>query len=365
MYEYFQQLSNITPTRFSINNIKRKSGFSTWQNAFTQKLLDVLKIPTIKHTPKVIKKLPLVLRRDYTIQKIYIRTEIDPVWDMPVYVLRPLRENSKPLPILIILQVHGPGATAAFGDIDKKLFPHINKDFSASHNFGYALEAVKKGFMVLVPESRGVGELRDPETISLGKQKNFPWPASYSCAAHAGRLLHLGRTLLGMRTYDVLSLIAYLKHSASARNLLGNYQPKRIGVVGHSGGAPVALMVSLFAKNDIRATCLSGYVSAFKDSILAMQHCACNYVPDLGQLGEMRDFIALLAPNPLMIAAGKADEIFPFFSAKKTAAQVEKIYSVLDAKDNFIFYALPSKKGKRGHRFPEGSSVFDWFEKYL
>lgn len=352
-YDYFKKLSD---SLYSFR--KDKSNID--------KAIKLLKIPLIEGKPRLSRVTKFAEGSFFICYKAYLRTETKPVWDMPVYVLIPTHKRGL-FPLLVILQVHGPGAAAAFNIIDKKLFPHIDRKFCASHNFGYALEAVKKGFAVIVPEMRGVGELRDPEAIAIGKKLNFPWPASYSCASHEGRLLHLGRTLLGMRVYDVLSIIRYLKEGnfSGEKEIFKNFNASRIGIVGHSGGSPVALFSALIALKNIKAVCLSGYFGTFRESILSMQHCACNYVPELGKVIEMPELVSGIAPKPLLIASGKADDIFPIQAAIRGKKIVENAYQRLNASKNFKFYTVPDKQGKRGHRFPEGNYVFDWFRQVL
>jgi hypothetical protein len=68
----------------------------------------------------------------------------------------------------------------------------------------------------------------------------------------------------------------------------------------------------------IRACVISGYYSTFKNSILAMHHCECNFVPGLHQFGEMYDLIGLIAPRPVLIEAGTRDPIFPIEAVKQS-----------------------------------------------
>lgn len=91
--------------------------------------------------------------------------------------------------------------------------------------------------------------------------------------------------------------------------------PEQMGGTGHSGGGCTALWLSLLDER-ITAVVVSGYFNAFKDSIVAMPHCECNYVPGLLSLGEMGDWAALMAPRPFCIVHGQQDAIFPIEAAQ-------------------------------------------------
>ena len=71
--------------------------------------------------------------------------------------------------------------------------------------------------------------------------------------------------------------------------------------------------------------------STFADSIGAMYHCSCNYVPGLLLYGESADVLGLIAPRPLVIVSGNADEIFPLEPAIRQLARLREIYAAAGA----------------------------------
>ena len=81
----------------------------------------------------------------------------------------------------------------------------------------------------------------------------------------------------------------------------------------------------------IKACVISGYYSTFQDSILAMSHCACNFVPGLGQFGEMYDLAGMIAPRPFLVESGSYDPIFPRRAVERSIALAEAVYGVFDA----------------------------------
>ncbi len=90
----------------------------------------------------------------------------------------------------------------------------------------------------------------------------------------------------------------------------------RMGAMGISGGG-MHTFFSTCIDTRIRATVISGYYSTFQDSILAMEHCPCNFVPGLHDFGEMYDLVGLIAPRPMLVEAGTYDNIFPIEAVKK------------------------------------------------
>ncbi|HHT94218.1 MAG TPA: hypothetical protein GXZ66_12060, partial [Clostridiaceae bacterium] len=71
---------------------------------------------------------------------------------------------------------------------------------------------------------------------------------------------------------------------------------------------------------------------------------------------EMHDLSILIAPRPLIIVAGKDDEIFPIEGVKRGFETVKKIYKAAGAEDNCQLII-----GDGGHRFYADVSwpVFD------
>ena len=81
----------------------------------------------------------------------------------------------------------------------------------------------------------------------------------------------------------------------------------------------------------IRACVVSGYFSTFRESILAMHHCPCNYVSGLSEFGEMHDLAGLIAPRPMLVEAGTHDPIFPIPAVRSGLARARKVYGAFGA----------------------------------
>ncbi|HUV89695.1 MAG TPA: acetylxylan esterase, partial [Anaerolineae bacterium] len=86
----------------------------------------------------------------------------------------------------------------------------------------------------------------------------------------------------------------------------------------------------------------------------AMAHCTCNFVPGLGQFGEMYDLVGLLAPRPMLVEAATYDVIFPLAAVKKSVERAREVYDVFGARDQVetdIFEGRHEISGRRAYDF--------------
>ena len=150
--------------------------------------------------------------------------------------------------------------------------------------------------------------------------------------------LMLGRTLIGERVYDVDRGIDYLVGR-------GDVNRKAIGVMGNSGGGTVSLFsAALLPRLALAAP--GSYFCGFRESIMSIYHCTCNYVPGLYNVADMADVLGLFAPKPVVVVNGKEDEIFPIKATRKAFRQLQRIYDGCGAKENCHLVV-----GGEGHRY--------------
>jgi dienelactone hydrolase len=273
---------------------------------------------------------------DHTRTRVTVETE--PGVRMPCYLLMPKEPAGTRRPAVIAQHGHGRGKDDVAGvwasDEDRRRI--------AQDNYDYGLQLVKRGYCVLCPDARGFGERREPEDIASGRQ---------SCRQGALNALLLGKTILGLKVWDVARAIDYLQS-------LPEVDPERIGMVGLSMGGTITLFTSALEPR-IKAAVVSGYFCTFADSIMAMEHCECNYVPGILRLGEMHDVAGLMAPTPLLVESGEKDEIFPFEAARLAFQKLSAIYQAAGAADRPEADFHPG-----GHRF-SGAKAFDFLARWL
>ena len=119
----------------------------------------------------------------------------------------------------------------------------------------------------------------------------------------------------------------------------------RVAIMGHSGGGAAAYY-SAALEPRIKAIIASCSVCSFEKSIAVISHCVCNHIPNMLRFFETGDIAGLIAPKPMVIAAGMVDPIFPIDGVRDAYALAQKWYEENDAKD-----ALRLVVGDGGHSF--------------
>jgi len=274
-------------------------------------------------------------------QKVAIQTVEDEY--MPCFVLIPPNEAGARLKPVIALPGHGSwGAEAIVKTPDDLLGAELNQIL----NYDYAGQLAKRGFLVFVPELRGFGQRLEDSDHREGEAQ---WISScYSIGVNA---LLIGKTLLGLRVYDIMRLIDYVRTRPEPLT-------DTLGCVGLSGGGMATLFTTAL---DQRITCaiVSGYFNTFRDSIMAVRHCLCNFIPGIVRVAEMVDIAGLVAPRPLLIETGTRDPIFPTSATQQAYKDLQKIYSVFGASQNLDIDVF------EGEHAWSGVKAYDWLTKWL
>ena len=282
-----------------------------WQKTTRRALGRLLRLEEGDATAPAPRRIEVVDKGDYLREKILLRT--GPHAQMPVYLLLP-KGAEGPLPSVVAFHGHGYGVKDIVGlweDGGERDVPDgYHKDF------GVAL--CRAGFAVAAPEISGFGERQtDFSHLDLGQG------SPSTCAHMAFLAFHLGTSVVGIRVADGLRLVDYLETRPE-------FDTGRLGAMGISGGG-MHTFFSTCMDERIRACVVSGYYSSFRDSVLAMHHCPCNYVPGLAEFGEMHDLAGLIAPRPMLVEAGTHDPIFPVSAVRSGLAKARRVYGVFDA----------------------------------
>jgi dienelactone hydrolase len=307
-----------------------------WQ-ADVRPLLDRLigfqDIPVSDQHPEVLECIDC---GSYTREKILLHTT--PHTYMPVYLLLP-KVTPSPPPVVLAFHGHGYGVKDIVGlweDGEERSKPDgYHKDFAVS--------LVNRGFAVVAPEISCFGErLTDFSYLKTPLESPIP----YTCDHAAKLAFHLGGSVIGLRILDGKRLVDYL----FTRD---DIDATRLGAMGISGGG-MHTFFSTCLDTRIKACVVSGYYSTFRDSILAMSHCTCNFVPGLHQFGEMYDLVGLIAPRPMLVEAASRDNIFPIEAVKFSCSKAEIIYNLFNAQNQFetdFFEGRHEISGRRAYDF--------------
>lgn len=282
-----------------------------------------------------------VAKRDYTREKVVIRTA--PHTSMPVYILRPTNRTPA-FPVILALHGHGYGAK----DIVGLWEDGSERDIPDGYHRDFGVTLCRHGFAVVAPDISCFGE-RQSDFSYLDSSLGSPVPTT--CENTAALATHLGGSVAGLRVRDALRLVDYLES-------VPDIDTGRLGAMGISGGGMHTLFSSCIDSR-IRASVISGYFSTFRDSILAMHHCPCNFVHGLAAFGEMADLSGLIAPRPLHIEAGDHDPIFPVDAVREGFAGAQTVYEAFGAAE-----AVQLEIFEGRHRI-HGDGAYAFFDREL
>jgi dienelactone hydrolase len=292
-----------------------------WQRALKRKVADLAGVAPLKRPALNPRR---IWRREHplgVIEKVVFASE--PGADVPAYVCLPASAKP-PYTFMICLQGHTSGMHHSIAV--KQEDEAQPMDVAGDRDF--ALGCMSRGIAALCLEQRSFGERAEKR-----QEKRIQ-----GCHDAAMQALMLGRTLLGERVCDVDRAIDYLVSRTDA-------DPKRIGVMGNSGGGTISLFSAALLPR-IAFAMPSCYFCTFRDSIMSIYHCADNYVPGLLKTAEMPDIMGLFAPKPVVLVAGRTDDIFPLPGVKRAFRHLKSIYKAAGAEDHCHLVV-----GPEGHRF--------------
>jgi len=323
--------------------------WKTWQKSLREAFTDVLglsKIPRLAVADSRTEWLEDVQFDGYRRQRVSLSTSIE--LDTPIYILTPTTSTPNPggssskRPVVVAIHGHGYGSRDLVGLRPDGVMRESGDDIGYQKDF--ALELVRHGFVVLVPDVVGFGDMRLYEDMKKH-------PETSSCHRLATNLEMMGLTLGGLRVFQIQTILDYLE----TRN---DVDTGHIGCMGISGGGLVCAFAAAL-DDRIKAVVVSGYTNTFKSSVLAIPHCIDNFFPNLVRVAEMPDLIGLIAPRPLLVENGTEDPIFPVVAVCEAYAQLEKVYDLLGARERLDLDLFP------GDHQIGGIKAYPWLQHWL
>jgi dienelactone hydrolase len=213
----------------------------------------------------------------------------------------------------------------------------------ALHNYNYAEEMAKAGFLTIAPDLRVFGERRDGVD---------PFPGRDACNVNFIKGAILGIYTLTLNIFDITRCIDYLETRPEVN-------PKRIGMMGLSQGGTMTTFSSAFDKR-IKAADIIGYVNPWYGfGIRDGNFCGSQIVPNIHQFFDTHDIAGLIAPRPLLLEMGIYDNCFPIQDLLKGFEGVKKIYKAAGCEEDLWADIHPGP-----HAFA-GNKAFEFFKKYL
>ena len=290
--------------------------FAEWRESAVKELTRLLKLEEILTAPRIPLNPRTLWVKDFPegrVEKIVLASEEKS--DMPVYFCVP--KGKGPFKFFICLQGHSTGMHNSIGvkKDDENVRIKIEKDRD------FALHFLKRGYGVLCIEQRAFGERNGDKKLKHG------------CLRSSMHHLILGRTLIGMRVFDVDRGIDYLQ---TRKEVEAGF----IGVMGNSGGGTAALYAGAVLPRVTHVMPSSAFCT-FAGSIIYKRHCNCNYIPSAFRYFDMQDLSCLIAPRNLVVIAGKKDDIFPIGGVRRGMQTLKSVYAELGAEDKVRLVETP------------------------
>ncbi|MDQ0873971.1 dienelactone hydrolase [Paenibacillus sp. V4I3] len=285
---------------------------------------------------------PVLLERTELEDHFRERIEFGTVWGfrVPAFVLLPKGLTERRAAVLA-LHGHGYGSRQIVG-----LHPDGTENTGKPDLHGnYALELVKRGFIVVVPEIIGFGDRRLAADQKDGQVGNS------SCQTLASHLLLYGISLAGLRVQEARRALDYVLSREDV-------DPARVGCFGFSGGGLVAAYTAAIDER-IKATVLCAFVNTFKGSIMQIRHCIDNYLPSVLEYSELPELLGLLVPRPLFIESGQQDPIFPIKTVETAIRYLRQVYAEAGAGEMLGVHLF------EGVHEVNGSQAYPWLVEAL
>lgn len=323
------------PRRMAFTARDRDS-FKTWQTVLRGEVKALLgiagRVPPRQPQATLLDRMA---REGYTEEKYALDVGEDVA--TPIYVLVP--DSPPPYKTIMVFHGHNPSVQYVLGNYpDEETAAEMR---AVDNNYAQAL--AQAGYLVCTVEQRGFGERKTDQIKDAG----FP----VSCRHLAFAYMMQGRTVLGERIWDGMVAISYMRGR-------DDVVPGALGATGNSGGGTTTLWLAALDER-VTVSIPSCYLCSFKDSILGVYHCECNYVPGILELAEMGDLAALIAPRPFRAIAGEQDDIFPIAGVRQQFETVARAYDLLGVGERASLTVHPG-----GHAYNHAMSQ-EWFAQWL
>lgn len=293
--------------------------FPVWQADARAKLTHLLGMDRIEKAPD--------LTEIESTEKIEGATEIrftfqsEDGYRVPCHLLLP--DGIENPPVMICLQGHSKGMHISLG---RPIYPGDEVSISGGDR-DFCVRAIREGFAAIAMEQRSFGQCGGTE-------------AGPQCLESAMTSLLMGRTTIGERVWDVMRLIDVLEaHFADKVDV------RTICCMGNSGGGTATAYVAAL-EDRIKLAMPSCAMCTYRDSIAAMKHCSCNYVPHIAEFFDMGDLLAMSYPKFYVQVNGIEDSIFPIAGAKEVFEKGKAAYASMGGADRCTHII-----GNGGHRF--------------
>ncbi|NRB50074.1 MAG: acetylxylan esterase [Saprospiraceae bacterium] len=229
---------------------------------------------------------------------------------------------------------------------------HAGQAFRSTTYQGVILNLVAKGFIVLAFDPIGQGERY--QYLDADGQPNRGGPTSEHSYAGIQALL-TGSSIARYMINDGIRAVDYLFSRPEVDST-------RIGITGRSGGGTQSAYIAAFDSR-ILAAAPENYITSFRRlwQSNGPQDAEQNFIGGIQRGLDHADLLAVRAPKPAIVLTTTRD-IFSIQGARETIAEVEGIYRLFEAEEQFL-----STEEDAGHQSTKANreAMYAFFQKYL
>lgn len=304
-----------------------------WRSEGRSKLRHLIGLDTLekqlKHfTPDVALEDPVEMD-GYTRRKGFITTE--PGVRMPFWMLTPNRSASpnEKFPLAICAHGHDRKGMDTYAGVWQD---EDHRKLGLSRGGPVGVQAVRRGFVTLVPATRGLSDAFSLPDIKGRHGKR-------DCRAQLIHALLAGRTAIGERVWDTQKILDWaLKRS--------ELDADRVLLLGNSGGGVLTLYTAAVDER-ITVAVPSCSFTSLTSADGYIFHCDCCLVPRIqNEFGDLTDVGGLISPRALLAVHGKRDGLHHYDDVERAMAHVESIFQAAKVPGKFEHVW-----GNEGHQF--------------
>ena len=223
---------------------------------------------------------------------------------------------------------------------------HWYADSMARPDFqAFCINMGRLGFVVLIFDTFGQGE----RGISTRDHRRV-------------ETLLVGLSQQGLAAYEAQCALAVLLSRPEV-------DPARIGMTGASGGGyntwitaalddRIQVAVPVVGTSDFLEQI---QVTRSLDWYHAEEHC--HFVPGLIRYANNHEFVAIVAPRPLLIVSASQDESFPVDGVRRIAAYARDLYAAYGLPAHTAYFEDSSES--HGYQQRKREAAYGWFLKWL
>ncbi len=235
-----------------------------------------------------------------------------------------------------------PGVVASCG--------HSNNGKASEAYQSFAQGLARMGYVVLIFDPIGQGERLQYVDANLKPR----FGVGVSEHLHAGnQQVLVGEVFAGWRAWDGIRALDYLLTREEV-------DPRHVGVTGNSGGGT---MTTWLCGLDTRWTMAapSCFVTTFLRNLENEEPADPEQYPHRAlALGlDMSDFLAAMAPKPVIVLA-KEKDFFDVRGSEEAYRRLKHLYTVLGAPANVAFFAGPTP---HGYTQENRTAMYRWFNR--